>query len=224
MDPSNNDLDISSEECCASSSSSAEPSSTVTPNIQTALSPDNFSIMLNQMVSDPVRVNELIGDSMSKMTPEMMEQARKFAMGGQGEQMMKEMQKRGIDPHKMRAQVLEQQRALKGLSKKTGTTKKVVFITAGRKMKIRDIQPESIKLSAGVILQTTTALEISCSRLAQGPLAGKTIKVWYDPMSKTKNRRASKIVGFPIGGDILIVMDEDDLTEKDFIAAEKCLV
>lgn len=52
---------------------------------------------------------------------------------------------------------------------------------------------------------------------------GKTIKVWYDPGYPGKNKRTSKIVGFPIAGNLLIIMDEGDLTEKDFIAAESLL-
>lgn len=190
-------------------------------DIKETLKNTNISDMLNQMAANPEEVNKMMEDSMNQMTPEMMEQARRLAMGGQGDQIMREMQKRGIDPKAMRAQMLQQQRALRGLTRKTGdSTLEVILITTSRQAKVRKIPRDNITAAVASILKCPSPVELSCSRLAQGPLVGHTIKVWYDPERPGKNRRASKIIGFPIGGEIVIVMD-DNLTEANFIAAEK---
>ncbi|CAH6420061.1 Hypothetical protein HVR_LOCUS1086 [uncultured virus] len=193
-------------------------------NVKEALKNTNISTMLNQMAADPDNVAKMMEESMGKMTPEMMEQARKLAMGGQGEQIMKEMQKRGMDPHAMRAQIMEQQRMLRGTGGNTSdATQQVILINKSRQLKIRKISPASLQLSVSGILRAPSPVELSCSRLAQGPLAGKTIKVWYDPEQPGVNRRSKKILGFGVGGDIIIVMMEGNLSEKDFLAAEKRL-
>jgi hypothetical protein len=57
-----------------------------------------------------------------------------------------------------------------------------------------------------------------------GPLAGKTIKLWYDASHTGKNRRATKLMGFPIAGDVLVVLEDGNLSEADFLAAEKLIV
>lgn len=193
--------------------------------VKDALKNTNISTMMNQMAANPETVTKMMEESMSRMTPDMMEKARKMAMGGQGEHIMKEMQKRGMDPHAMRAQVLEQQRMLRGLTKSSTATKQAILITKSRQIKTRQIALDSgsIQMSAAAILKAASPVDLSCSRLARGPLAGKTIKAWYDPEQGGVNRRAKKIVGFPVGGEILIVMEEGSISEKDFLTVEKQL-
>lgn len=206
------------------------------PDIKEALSNTNISTMLNKMASNPEEVSKMMEQSMSQMTPEMMEQARKLAMGGQGDQIMREMQKRGMDPRAMRSQLLEQQRAIRGMGSSKAAdatkqssalsgqrTKQIILINKSRQIKVRKVPSNSVGLSAASILKTDNPVELSCSRMAQGPLSGKTIKAWYNPEDRGKNRRATKVVGFPVGGEVIVVMEEGDLTEKDFSAAEKHL-
>lgn len=200
------------------------PSISNSMDVKEALKNTNISDMLNQMAANPEEVSKMMEDSMSRMTPDMMDQARKLAMGGQGDQIMREMQKRGIDPKAMREQMKEQQRALRGLGGKHGdATTQVILITTSRQAKVRKIPRGNITAAVGSILKCPSPVELSCSRLAQGPLSGKTIKVWYDPEHAGKNRRASKIVGFSIGGEIVVVVDDEDLSEANFTAAEKKL-
>ena len=195
------------------------------PNdVKEALKNTNISAMLNQMAANPEEVNKMMEESMSRMTPEMMEQARKLAMGGQGDQIMKEMKKRGLDPRVLKAQMREQQKALRGLENKNiADTKQVVLITTSRQVKTRKLPNDNYLPNIKTILKCNDPVELSCSRLAQGPLSGKTIKVWYNPEHTGKNRRATKIVGFPIGGEIIVIVEEDNLTETNFLAAEKTL-
>lgn len=189
--------------------------------VKAALNNTNIAAMLNRMSNNPEEVSKIMEQSMGQMTPDMMEQARKMAMGDQGQQVLQEMRRRGIDPNAIRAQLMEQQRAIRGMSANTDNTKRAVLITASRQLKMRNVPLGSVQASAAAIIKSGEPVELSCSRLAMGPLSGKTIKVWCDPSRKGKNKRLSKIVGFPIAGEGLVVMEEGDLTEKDFIAAER---
>jgi len=193
--------------------------------VKTALNNTNISAVLNRISNNPEELNKVMETSINSMTPEMMEQARKLAMGGQGQQIIREMQRKGIDPKVMRSHILEEQKILKGLSSKvTEMTKKAILITNSRQLKVRNIPISSIKIAAANLVKSSDPVELSCSRLAAGPLKGKTIKVWCNPQHPGKNKRASKIIGFPMGGEMLIIMEEGDLNEKDFLAAEKLLI
>ena len=193
-------------------------------DIKNVLNNTNISSVLQQMTSNSDEVGKMMEESMSRMTPDMMEQARKLATGGQGKQIIREMQKRGMDPKAMRAQIQKEKRALRGQgTKPIGETFQVILITLSRQSKSKSIPRDNINLTIGNILKCPSPVELSCSRLALGPLAGKTIKVWYDPERLGKNRRASKILGFPVGGEIVIILEGEDLTEKDFLSAEKHL-
>ena len=189
--------------------------------VKAALNNTNINTMLNRMSNNPEEVSKMMQQSMSQMNPNMMEEARKLAMSGQGDRVMQEMRRRGLDPNVMRSQLLEQQKAMRGTSSKIADElKRAVLITASRVLKMRNIPGQNVQDAAFNIIKSGEPVELSCSRLALGPLAGKSIKVWCDPNRKGKNTRLSKIVGFPIAGEGLFVMEEGDLTEKDFVAAE----
>ena len=105
-----------------------------------------------------------------------------------------------------------------------GDTKQGILITASKQMKVRNIEIATLQSQAQHLVKSDNAVEIACSRLAYGVLAGSTIKAWYDPKRLGRNPRASRIVGFPIAGDLLIIMEEGDIMEKDFLLAEKQLM
>lgn len=194
-------------------------------DVRSAMNNANINSLINRISSNPDEVTQMMKESMKHLSPEAMQQARNIAMGSQGQQIRKEMQRRGINPQAMRKQLLEKQRALKGTSAKVSDdAKSVIVITSSRQIKSRKLSPASLSFSAASILRAEAPVELSCSRLAKGPLAGKSIKIWYDPNQQGKNRRATKIIGFPVGGDMLVLVDGEDLSEKDFIAAEKFLI
>lgn len=199
------------------------PKSPEVPNVGGALNNNNVANMLNRMAQNPSEMAKVMEESAAQMTPEMMEEARRLAMGGQGEQIIKEMQRRGMDINAMRAQLMEQQKSMKGLSSKTDNMKKAILITSNRQVKQRTVPLTGAGLVAETILKSPKVVELSCSRLAIGVLQGKTIKVWCDPERKGKNKRLSKILGFPMAGEGLIVMQESDLEESVFLEVEKAL-
>lgn len=200
-----------------------KPKNNLMSDIKSSLNATTIADALNKLSNDPNEMSRMLEHSAGQVTPEMMEEARKIATGSQGQNILKIMQRRGVDPNSMKAQALQQQRTLKGLVSKTGITKKCILITGNRQLKIRNIPIGSEQISAINIVKSNNPVELSCSRLATGSLEGKTIKLWYDPELKGKNRRLTRIAGFPIAGSGLIIMKDGDLDEKDFISAEKLL-
>jgi len=196
-----------------------------TDKVKEALNNINFSDVIDKLTSEPNEAANLIGQSAEIITPEMMEQARKYATGTQGKQIKEEMMRKGLDNKDLKAQ-MEQQKKLyvEANNKVKGEAKKAILITSSKIMKSKDIHVKILKSEAIKIVGSDDVLEMPCSRLATGPLLNKTIKVWYDPNRKGNNTRASKIVDFKIAGELLIVMEEGDLTENDFKLAEKLLL
>lgn len=194
--------------------------------IKSALSNNNIGNVLNQMAANPdAMTNMMSSGMMNNLSPEMMEQARKMATSGQGDQILKEMQKRGMNPMEMKHQLMEQRKALNKMMPRTDQgTQQIILINKSRQTKIKKIIPGSLNsLVLNSQYKFESPVELSCSRLAIGPLKGKTVKIWYDEKNKCINKRASKIVGFKIGGDILIVVKDHSLTEKEFLAVENQL-
>lgn len=184
----------------------------------------NIGSVLDKMAFDSEQTKNIMSASMNNMSPDMIEQAKKLAQSGQSERIIKEMQKRGMNPHTMKAEMEAQRKVARNLQTKAlGVMKKAIIITLNRQLKSRGIPAGSDETVVRSIIHSQTPVEISCSRLALGPLAGKTIKVWYDATLKGKNKRATKIVGFPVAGDIIIHCEDEDLTEEDFLAVEELL-
>lgn len=190
---------------------------------QNALKSGEVASALNRMTADPNTATKMMKETMEKVTPEMMEQVRKLAAGGQGQQIAKELQKKGVDVNSLRSQMLDYQRAMRNLSGKTMNTKKIMFINASRQARLRTVPSDGMQNTANSLLKCSNAVELSCSRLAVGALVGATIKVWTNPDATGKNKRSSKIVGFPIGSEILIVKEDGDLTEAELASAEALL-
>lgn len=193
-------------------------------NIKETLDKTNFSEVLNKLKDNPEEVSKLIAESNGVMTPEMMDQARKYAAGEQGEKIKKEMEKKGMNNKAMLQQAQQQKKLYNQLdAKKKGELKKVIVITSAKKLEIKSVHSNAITDDAKKLV-THDAIEMGCSRLSQGPLHDYTFKVWYDPnITKVKNARASKIIGFDIGGPLLIIMEEGDLDKDKFIQVEKSL-
>jgi len=198
--------------------------SITTDNVKDVLNKVNFSEVIDKLTSNTEETTNLISQSAGHMTPEMIEQAKKYAQGTQGKQIKEEMLKKGVDNKAMKNQMeLQKKLYTEASNKAKGDSKKAIVITSSKIVKPKDIHAKILKSEAVKIIGSDNALEISCSRLAVGPLQNKTIKVWYDPNRKGNNSRASKIVDFKIAGELLIIMEEGDLTENDFKLAEKLL-
>jgi hypothetical protein len=194
-------------------------------DIKAALAGSGLKTALTKMAQNPDEIAKMMGSQLKNAPPEVMEQARKLAMGGQGEHIMKEMKKKGMDPLAMRAQIKQHKKAAKGSTPAvTEPTLAAIHINVGRKAKVVNVSRVSVGSSVASILHVPKPVEMSCSRLACGPLADKVIKVWYNPDTTGKNRRTSKIVGFPIGSDVVIVAVDDNLTIAELERVEQLLL
>jgi len=189
-------------------------------DIKSALNDTNLAAMLNRMANNPNELEKMIRDTKYQMTPEMMEQARKLAEGGHGDHIMKEMRRRGMDPKAMKSKLKDQQKSVKGLgAMSVEMTKKVVLITRSRKIKTKSVPTNSANVAISGLLRVEDPNVVACSRLAQGPLSGNIIKLWYDSANTTRNRLASKLAGFTVGGEIVIESEDGDVTEVSLNAA-----
>lgn len=184
----------------------------------------NIAETLDIMSNDSSKLSQMMEESMQQFNPEMIEEAKRLLQAGQGQHIIDEMQRRGMNVDTMTSQIKQQQNMMKGLSVKNDMTKKCILITANRQLKVRNIPIGMERVSACNLIKSGQAVELSCSRLATGHLIGKTIKVWCDPECRGRNKRLSRILGFPIAGDGLFIMLEGDLTEENFLAVEKQLV
>jgi len=182
----------------------------------------DVSDALNKIKNNPEEMEKKMMESINNMTPDTMEKAKRMAMSGQGAQILKQMKKKGIDPRQMKDQFIAQKKA-HDEANKIQNPKKILLITVSRQLKTKIISADTIESSAKDLLKTEDAIQLSCSRLAIGKLTNKTLNIWYDPKYIGKNKRASKILNLPIGGNLLIIMDEGDLTEQDFLSVETLL-
>jgi hypothetical protein len=212
----------SSTESTTSSTTNSEsnPNSESTPNlampsaadISDFINKNGVTSIMDKLGKDPQAFTGILQNAMGSISPDMMEQAKKMMNSGQGTEIIKELQKRGMDPHTMRKNILDQQKAMRGMVKK-GNTVKALYINNSRQVKLRDIPSANIKLSVTTILKSEQVIEIPCSRLAIGPWKGAEVKLWYIPNGKVKNRKANKLAGFPVNGEIIILVDSVDITE-----------
>ena len=134
-----------------------------------------------------------------------MQRAKSLLATNQGQAIMNVLKDKGFDLNKISSAEVK---SIKG--------KKAVVVTASRQIKIKEVPAGDQKKVIDNLINCKEPIQISCSRLARGPYDGKTFKVWHDPKVTAKNRLASKILGFPVSGAILIVMEEGDIIRKSF--------
>lgn len=193
-------------------------------HISEVLNNINFSEVISKITNNPEDIANLAEQSVGHMTPSMMEQARKHANSEHGQKIKEEVVRQGIGNRATLENMKEQKKLYDRANiKAKGSPQKAILITSSKQIKVKEIHPKMLKEEAGKILKTDNPVEISCSRLSNGPLDNKSIKVWYDEKCKGNNKRASNIIGFKIAGDLLIVVDNEDLSEQDFRTVEKLL-
>lgn len=199
--------------------------------------------IFEKIAADPANITKILGSVMDNFTPEMLEQAKGLAGTADGNKIFEQMIAKGESlrqnqdsthnqrnksnrprTHDTTAMRTHLANKYKNMSKEMhGMERKALLLTQSRQLKIRTLPPFNIESSAKRILRSDSVIELNCSRLALGSLYGKNISVWYDPDFKGKNKRASLILGFPVAGEFLFVLEDGNLLEKDFVEAEKLL-
>jgi hypothetical protein len=97
------------------------------------------------------------------------------------------------------------------------STKKIVCIGISGKMKTRYVTHRNKLFIIKECIHCDDPMEIPCSRVCIGPLESNTIRLWYNPNRVGKNKKISKIVGFPICGEVVF---EDKLNDLDTTTLE----
>ena len=163
---------------------------------------------------------EQISKIMESIPPETLENLKKTALGKK-DQILREMKKKGIDPKELRDTFEKEKKRLAAVARTN--SKKAVLITQGRQLKTKSVPKDFTPENANSVLNAVSCAGMSCSRLCIGSLSDKTIKIWYDPNVANKNKRATNLVGFEVGGSLLIVSEDGDITEEEILEVEKLL-
>jgi len=194
-------------------------------DLKTAFTNTNIASLLEKVCKNPDDLNKLLLDSVDNITPDMLNNAKKMLGTGQGEQLLKSLQEKGINPNNLKSKLSAHNNAFKNILKpgNKSPTRKCVLITTNRQLKIRNLPIDDMSKYISTILKVDSPLSIECSRLSIDIFKDKKITIWYDKNKIGKNKRATKIAGFTIAGDIIISILDEDINESEFLIVEKFL-
>jgi hypothetical protein len=193
-------------------------------DLKTAFANTNISSLLEKVCKNPDDLNKLLHDSVDNITPDMLNNAKKMLGTGQGEQLLKSLQQKGINPNNLKSK-LSANNAFKNILKpgNKSPTRKCILITTNRQLKIRNLPIDDMPKYISTILKVDSPLSMECTRLSIDVFKDKKLTIWYDKNKIGKNKRATKIAGFTIAGDIIISILDEDINESDFLIVEKFL-
>lgn len=194
-------------------------------DLKTAFANTNIASLLEKVCKNPDDLNKLLHDSVDNITPDMLNNAKKMLGTGQGEQLLKSLQNKGINPNNLKSKLSTHNNAFKNILKpgNKSPTRKCILITANRQLKIRNLPIDDMAKYVSTILKVDPPLSIECSRLSIDIFKDKKLTIWYDNTKIGKNKRATKIAGFTIAGDIIISLSDADINEADFLIVENLL-
>lgn len=194
---------------------------------------------INNNVEDPglmSKISSLIGttevqemlssfNSTDEDKPSMMEHLSSVMNTEEGKDILSSIGKSGLLPPHLKNQIQKNQHLLKNIPnpRKKQPMKNILYISHNRVLRTKNVPVALIQTSINTLLNCKRPLELPVKELAIGPLTDKKISIWYDPTAKGKNRRATKLIGINIGGDFVVINNEGDLSEADFLVVEKML-
>ena len=194
-------------------------------DLKTAFANTNIASLLEKVCKNPDDLNKLLHDSVDNITPDMLNNAKKMLGTGQGEQLLKSLQQKGINPNNLKSKLSAHNNAFKNILKpgNKSPTRKCILITTNRQLKIRNLPIDDMSKYISTILKVDSPLSIECNRLSIDVFKDKKLTIWYDKNKIGKNKRATKIAGFTIAGDIIISILDEDINESEFLIVEKFL-
>jgi hypothetical protein len=204
----------------SSSNAKTPPAPDQREEIRAAMQSVDVNSIISKLAADPTQASE----ALSQASPETMQLAQKMAVGSQGDQLRKAMMKKGMSPNQLKAQMKNERKLQQALKPKDNSPKKkACFIGANRKIKMIDIPVKDTEAAISPLFHSEHAVKMPCSRLAVGPLSNKSISIWYDPEDKRMNKRAARICGFRVGGNIIILCETESITAAQVEGAERQL-
>ena len=101
--------------------------------------------------------------------------------------------------------------------------KNAVMITFNRKIKNIKLNTKNIEESIKKLIKPNELAEIKVPNFSVGKFENINIKIWYDPSLGGVNKKISRLLGYNISGDVIILCDNQDFTSNDFLYIEKLI-
>lgn len=135
-------------------------------------------------------LNEIINGNLDKIPPDMIMKAKRLMDTRAGREMLKDLQKKGIDQEYVNKMIEDQKPII---------VKKSVLV----------IRPNGIIKSK--LVGEECPLQGSDIQFIIIKLNNQNVIAWYDQKIKTTNKRASKILNMKVGG-MVVLCGEGDIT------------
>lgn len=214
--------DVNNCECCAHENNNN------VDNVETTVVPTttNQQPDLQSMLSNYPSLATLARGVSPGMSNSALSEVMKFANTEEGKKLADSLKKKGVKRKQAVRDYRNMKRNMKSVmgnktSDSTNTSDitdrkcKVVLLTSGRKLKEKTFQFLKLRENICSTLHCTHPTELCCSSLSRGSLTNKEIRVWYDDTNPVKNKRLSRLLGFPCTGEAIIVCYESDITISD---------
>lgn len=174
--------------------------------------------VMQKLSANPDKMSGLIEKVLPHTTPDMMAKAKKMVQSGQGQQLVRQMQRRGYDPHRLRQKAKSHMNTLESSVQKKEPIpcRKAIFITINKKIKSKDIPINNINGTINSLIKTETPSKLPISVLATGAWQGLNLICYCNPNDGGRNDIMSKLLDSNIMGDVLILCTAKDLMVEDF--------
>lgn len=183
------------------------------------LSSGDIEEVMNKISSSPERYSKLMEEEISK-NPEIKETMNKFSRNNQFvEKLRKQAAKNGLN-NKKKLRKLRQPI----INNSSTNKRKVICITQTRKAKELFLKKDDLVQEAQKVIKTRCFYR-PCYRIQVGPFSGNDIQIIFPHQSVLKNnRRATRLIGEKIRGDLIIYDMEKDLNLSDYNEVEKMVL
>lgn len=183
------------------------------------LSSGDLEEVINKIGSSPERYSKLMEEEISK-NPEMKETMNKISQNNQFvEKLRKQATKNGINNKKNLKKLRQSFRNNSNTNKR-----KVICITQTRKAKELFLNKDDLVQEAQKVIKTICFYR-PCYRIQVGPFSNNDIQIIFPHQSVLKNnRRATRLIGEKVRGDLIIYDMEKDLNLSDYNEVEKMVL
>lgn len=186
---------------------------------QISENPEKYAEIVQNMISDNPEMAQNIQNMVQKSGPNIQNNIRK--------DLRQKLRKNMRSNRKGFRQISKNARRAVDQSRQNNSGSKIdfiniVIITSSRKFKACKIDKSKIYAEAQRLIKRGISSEKS-DHLSIGPLSGKAVYVIYGSGTKG-NRRATRIFGKPMGGDVVVFVQDHDLSIQELTAVEKLVM
>lgn len=188
--------------------------------------PEKVSTIVKELSQNPNKLGQVAGDAMQYVPPEVLNKAKKMAMGSEGKNVKNMMQKQSIT----HAQVRQAQEDMRIMNRQRHPHKpgekslKGILVTTSRQIKEKTIYLSTKDVDIAKEIKGGDLQCLKIPLLSINVWKEKDIYVYFTSISNCPNRRINKILPGKLGGNILIFCETHDLTMGDFVKVENELL